>query len=142
MLPASLTDAVVHSVESKSHSLQRQSQSHSNAAMLERTINNPALALTMAAAAAALLAPAANGSSFDYVFVCHSSLRLSSLFWCRTTTNRLSQQHSPLVMDGFFNSFSTFFCFLFFFLRSPVQAFFLFSQSNSENRRIKENFFS
>lgn len=84
MLAASPTDAVVHSVESKSHSLQPQSQSHSKAAILERTINNPALALTMAAA---VLASAANESSFDNVFV---SLFLSISYSKRTITTFFS----------------------------------------------------
>lgn len=105
--------------------------------MLERTINNPALALTMAAAAAALLAPAANGSSFDYVFVCHSSLRLSMVSLVpkndKPTITTTFSSRDGWIFQPVFN-FLLFF-FVFSFVRQSGPFFFYFFKAilGSEN---------
>jgi hypothetical protein len=72
LLLAGLLLAAVHSVESKSHSLQPQSQSHSKAAIFLPTINNPAMAAVVLVAAVVDPAAADNESSFE-IFLCTAS---------------------------------------------------------------------
>jgi hypothetical protein len=91
LLLAGLLLAAVHSVESKSHSLQPQSQSHSKAAIFLPTINNPAMAAVVLVAAVVDPAAAANESSFEKILV-------YCFFFCFTCCRQLlrtneSSQH-------------------------------------------------